>query len=113
MSQQIFLGLLVLAVAALWWLKRPDIASAEAHRLVSSGAKLVDVRSPGEFAGGHLDGAVNIPVDQLGARLGALWAKDKPIIVYCASGARSAMAKRTLQGKGYASVRNLGPMSNW
>ena len=113
MSQPIALALAVLAVVAFWRLRRPDIASTEAHRLVSSGAKLVDVRTAGEFARGHLDGAVNIPVGELAARLASLGPKDKPIIVYCASGTRSAMAQRTLRGSGYESVRNLGPMSNW
>ncbi|MEZ4236612.1 MAG: rhodanese-like domain-containing protein [Myxococcota bacterium] len=87
--------------------------SAEAHRLVEGGALLVDVRTPGEFAAGHLDGAVNIPVDQLKARLRELPDKQRPVVVYCRSGARSAAAAGTLKAAGYAQVEDLGAMRNW
>ena len=63
----------------------------EAHRLVSAGATLLDVRTRDEFAGGHVDGAVNIPVDELPARIGEL-ATDRPVVAYCRSGRRSAHA---------------------
>ena len=113
MSQPIYLVVIVLVFVGFWWLKRPNVTGEEARKLVGDGARLVDVRSAGEFASGHIDGAVNIPVDQLGSQLGALGSKDAPIVVYCASGTRSAMAARTLKGKGFAGVRNLGAMSNW
>ncbi|HEX9101867.1 MAG TPA: rhodanese-like domain-containing protein [Polyangia bacterium] len=101
------------AFAALWWLKRPDISAIRARQLVADGARLVDVRSPGEFAATHLDGARNIPVSEIGRRARELGDKAKPVIVYCASGTRSAMAKRTLKGAGFAEVYNLGSMHNW
>ena len=113
MSQQIFFVLAVSAFIALWWLKRPNISSHEAHEAVERGARLVDVRSPSEFASGHIHGALNLPVDQLSARMGEFGSKDKLIVVYCASGARSAMAARKLKAIGFASVRNLGGMANW
>ena len=113
MSQPILIALTVLALVAFWWLKRPTITASEAHDAVAKGARIIDVRSAGEFASGHIAGAKNIPVDQLGARIGELGSKDAPIILYCASGARSAMATRTLVGKGFKSVRNLGAMRNW
>src|SRR5690349_21110012 len=71
------------------------MSSEDAHRWVSEGARLVDVRSPGEYAAGHIQGAVNIPVQELPKRVGEL-GKDKgrAIVVYCASGSRSAHAKR-------------------
>ncbi len=112
MEQYIVLGLTVLAFAILWWIKRPDVSANEARRLVADGARLIDVRSPGEFASGHVDGAKNIPVGDLDRRTKELQ-KDRPIILYCASGARSAMAKRTLKGAGFTHVYNLGPMHNW
>ena len=55
----------------------------EARRLVESGARLVDVRTPGEFAAGHLPGAINIPVQDLERRLHELGPKQAPIVVYC------------------------------
>ncbi len=115
MDTQSLVIVIVAAVAflALWWMKRPDVTSARAHELVAGGARLVDVRSPGEFSGAHLDGARNIPVGEIAGRARELGDKDKPIIVYCASGARSAMAKRTLKSAGFSQVYNLGAMSNW
>jgi rhodanese-related sulfurtransferase len=113
MSQYIFFGLVALAFVALWYLKRPDISSREAHELVGQGGRLVDVRSPAEFAGGHVDGALNIPVGELATRSAELRPTDRPIVLYCASGARSAMAARTLRSAGFTKVYNLGPMTNW
>jgi len=113
MSQQVLFVLAVGAVIALWWWKRPTIRSIEADEAVARGARLVDVRSPSEFASGHLEGALNLPVDQLSVRMGELGPKGTPIVVYCASGTRSAMAARKLKGGGFASVRNLGGMANW
>jgi phage shock protein E len=97
----------------LWWVKRPDISGARAREMVTSGARLIDVRSPAEFAGSHVSGARNIPVGAIARRAAELGDKDRPIIVYCASGARSAMAKRTLKSAGFKRVYNLGAMQNW
>lgn len=88
-------------------------AESEAHQLVAKGALLLDVRTPSEFASGHLANAVNIPVQELDKRIGEAGPKDRPIVVYCRSGRRSAMAKSMLQKAGYAKVLDIGPMSNW
>jgi len=82
------------------------------HKLVADGATLLDVRTPGEFANGHLPGAVNIPVSDLSARLNEV-PKDKPVVVYCRSGHRSGMAASTLRRSGMKTVVDLGAMSNW
>jgi len=87
------------------------VDGAEAHRLVAAGALLLDVRSPDEFSDGHIEGAVNIPVDQVGSRLSSL-PRDKPIVVYCAMGSRSAAAATRLAAAGF-DVKNLGPMAAW
>jgi phage shock protein E len=89
------------------------IPSEEAHALVKKGARLVDVRTPEEFAAGHVEGAVNIPVHELDKRLAELEPKDKPVVVYCKSGRRSAKAKDLLQKAGFTSVHNLGGMDRW
>lgn len=85
----------------------------EAHRWVEAGATLVDVRTPEEFAAGHLPGAVNIPVDDLSLRLEELGAPEKPVVVYCRSGGRGARAEKLLKERGFQQVLNLGPMSAW
>ncbi|MFZ5439278.1 MAG: rhodanese-like domain-containing protein [Myxococcota bacterium] len=101
-------------VAAMLIFKRlGQVSSADARRMVQEGAKLVDVRSPAEFGSGHIPGAVNVPVNELGAKLKAIGPKDKPVIVYCASGTRSAMARSMLKSQGFEKVFNLGAMSRW
>lgn len=82
--------------------------STDFKELIQSGAIVLDVRSSGEFASGHIKGAVNIPVDQLSKNLSKLKDKDKTIITCCASGMRSASAKSILKGAGYTQVYNGG-----
>lgn len=79
----------------------------EITRLAEMGAPIVDVRSPAEFAAGHIAGSVNVPLDRLSAGV-ARYGKDQPLIVCCASGMRSGMAKRSLESAGYATVVNGG-----
>ncbi len=86
---------------------------AAARTLIKSGAPVIDVRNPDEFAGGHVDNAVNLPVAELGSRLAdvdKLVAGDRsrPIVVYCGSGRRSAKAKTELEAKGFTHVVNGG-----
>lgn len=72
-------------------------------------ATLIDVRSAEEFASGHVEGAVALPLNRLAQGIGAVAPdKTRPVIVYCASGARSAMARRQLLDMGYQSVTNGG-----
>jgi phage shock protein E len=80
-------------------------------QLVKEGAVIVDVRSKGEFDAGHINGSINIPVDQLSNNLSKLKDKNKTIITCCASGMRSAVAKNTLKSNGYAQVFNGGGWS--
>jgi rhodanese-related sulfurtransferase len=106
---------IALAAAVLLWFfmsRMGKTSSADARKLVEQGALLVDVRSPGEFAGGHLDGAINVPVDTIGARAAELVKKGKKIVVYCASGMRSGSAASALKRAG-AEVFDLGAMSRW
>ena len=93
----------------------PNVTGEAAHELVTKqGAFLLDVRTPGEFEGGHLDGATNIPVQELEAKLASLPAKkDQDIVIYCRSGARSATARQMLLKAGFTKVHDLGAMSNW
>ena len=80
-----------------------------------AGTFILDVRTDGEFAGGHLERAKLIPVQQLPGRLSELPAdKQTPILVYCAVGGRSAVAAALLKGKGYTAVHDLsGGIGAW
>lgn len=106
------LGLLVLVIAGCLFGMSGDVDSAKARELVGNGATLVDVRSPEEFASGHIEGAINVPVGELAGRAAEI-PKDKAVVVYCRSGARSARAKGALQEAGFKDVYDLGAMSRW
>jgi len=80
--------------------------------LVSQGAIILDVRSKGEYASGHIKGSINISVDTLNSNLAKLKDKNKPIITCCASGMRSASAKSILKSNGYTNVHNGGAWSS-
>jgi len=84
---------------------------AEALSRVAGGALLIDVRTPGEYAGGHLDGAINIPYPQVVTLLQQQRVPtDRNIVVYCRSGNRSGIAQRLLQQAGYRDVFNGGAL---
>ena len=76
--------------------------------LVKEGAIILDVRSKEEYAGGHIKGSINIPVDQLAGNLHKFKDKMKPVITCCASGMRSASAKSILKSNGFTEVYNGG-----
>ena len=69
---------------------------------------IVDVRTRGEFAGGAYPGAVNIPLDEIVSRAEELGAKDRKIILYCASGGRSSYAVQILSKMGFTNLENGG-----
>ena len=74
---------------------------------IQEGAFLVDVRSPGEFAEGHVKGSVNIPLDKITQQL-TKFKNKKNIIVFCRSGNRSGQAKSILEQQGITNVINGG-----
>jgi len=77
-------------------------------QLVKEGAIILDVRSKGEYAGGHIKGSINISVDQLGNHLNKFKNKEQAIITCCASGMRSSSAKSILKSNGFTQVHNGG-----
>jgi rhodanese-related sulfurtransferase len=79
--------------------------------LIANGAVIVDVRTKGEYQGGHVKGSINIPLNALSSSLSKL-KKDKPIITCCASGMRSASAKGILKSNGFSEVHNGGSWMN-
>lgn len=86
---------------------KPDFAL-----LLSQGAVLLDVRTPQEYAGGHAENSINIPLDTLSANLSRL-KKDSPIITVCKSGIRSRMAVGILKKNGFQQVYNGGVWSKF
>ena len=99
----------VALVAFLVWKQSGLISGEEAQRHLREGARVVDVRSPGEYASDHVSGAINIPLGQLDSEAPSkLTDKDQVILVHCLSGTRSAAAKRILLRMGYANVHNVG-----
>jgi rhodanese-related sulfurtransferase len=111
MKRVINIGLAVIIMGILANLLFGGSADSEADipALIKAGALVVDVRTAREFSGGHIEGAVNIPYNRIDREIGDQ-GKDKPIIVYCHSGARSASAKRTLMQAGYTNVINGGSL---
>lgn len=88
-----------------WWNSKRVVAMLPALR--QRNALLVDVRSAGEFATANAPGTVNIPLPVLGSRLADI-PKNTPVVVCCASGTRSGMAKLLLKKNGYPEVYNAG-----
>ncbi len=83
--------------------KKVDLAA-----IVARGAKIIDVRSPQEFGGGHVKGAVNIPLDRIQKEVANLKKSGKPVILCCASGMRSGSATSILEAEGIEAY-NGGP----
>jgi phage shock protein E len=89
-----------------------DMAASAIRDMIKAGAKIIDVRAKGEFEDEAYPGAVNIPLNILPAKLDELGPKDKPIVLYCASGARSATAARLLKQAGFTNVVNAGGLDS-
>lgn len=99
---------LALWFAYKWWNSKKVIAMLPELR--KNGATFVDVRSAGEFASGNAPGTINIPLQELGSRLGEI-PRSAPVVLCCASGTRSGMAKLLLKKNGYLNVYNIGTWS--
>jgi rhodanese-related sulfurtransferase len=92
----------------------PGVVDAETARaLVAAGARVVDVRTPAEFAAGHLPGAVNVPYDELPRRHAELGPPSTPVLLYCRTGRRSAIAAETLRKNGFAQLYDLQAYDRW
>ncbi len=87
------------------------MSASTVEEKIAAGATIVDVRTPDEVARGAYPGAVNIPLQALTARLHAI-PRDRPVVLYCASGMRSGSAERMLRQAGYADVVNAGGLGH-
>ena len=83
-----------------------NIGNDELSQLQSAGAAVIDVRTLAEYQSGHVPGALNVPLDTL-QEVSAAWNKDQPVVVYCATGARSAEAASLLAQAGFRKIYNL------
>jgi phage shock protein E len=107
-------SLAALAALALSALPPPGVVDgATAQRLAAAGATIVDVRSPGEYAEGHIPGARLIPHDQVAARATEVGPKDRPVLLYCRSGRRTALARGDLVRLGFTAVYDMQGLANW
>ena len=103
--------LVIAAVVAVFFMIKQSgqISAKDALERLKSGARVIDVRSPGEFSSGHLDLAINSPLDEIETELPKrVNDKNQVLLLHCASGMRSGMAKSKLQGLGYTNAFNLG-----
>jgi phage shock protein E len=79
---------------------------------IAAGAKIVDVRTPAEFKDGAYPGAINIPLALLPLKMKELEPRTTPIVLYCASGARSGQGMRFLKQNGFTDVINAGGLDD-
>jgi hydroxyacylglutathione hydrolase len=91
----------------------PSVRPAEAAQRLANGTRLIDVRGSSEYAERHIAGAHFVPLQFLARDLDSI-PHDQPLIIQCASGARSQIAASYLRSKGYSDVANMqGGMTGW
>ena len=88
--------------------RQPDINQGVTDFRNTSGAVLLDVRSPQEYREGHIPGSQNVPLQTIDKVRTVVENKDTPLYVYCHSGARSRQAVQRLGQMGYRNVTNIG-----
>jgi len=82
------------------FLKKLFGGGIDLQEVIARDAVILDVRTPAEYRGGHVKGAVNIPLQQINQAIKKYKKQDKPVITCCASGRRSGMAANQLKAKG-------------
>jgi rhodanese-related sulfurtransferase len=115
----LIVGALWVAVASLALAGEPAVTPMSQEALLEHQSQhperlfLLDVRTPQEFAEGHVPGAVNVPYDQLASRLAEV-PKDKDVVLYCKTGRRAGIAADVLVANGYTRLSHLeGDMVGW
>lgn len=119
MIRHTMIALVAVLAAAVAWAAEPVVAPVTQEALLErqqrADADLVvlDVRSPGEFAAGHVPGALNIPHDRIGEHLADV-PRDKDVVLYCQSGRRAGIAAQVLAEQGYTRLFHLeGDIAAW
>lgn len=93
--------------------KQPDVNRGVEEYQSTSGAVLLDVRTPQEYREGHIPGSKNVPLQQLDKISSVAKNKEIPLFVYCYSGSRSRQATGMLQQMGYTNVNNIGGIATY
>ena len=93
--------------------KRTDINAGVDEFRNTQGAVLLDVRTKEEYNDGHIEGSINIPLQNIYSVQTAITVLDKPVFVHCLSGGRSAQATSILKSMGYKNVENIGGISSF
>ena len=120
----IVLILLVLVVGVIWKTRQPNAKTGSYEKITAEAAfsmmqeqqdlVIVDVRTPGEYADGHIQGAINVPLQSIEAGdLSLIPDTEQTLLVYCRSGSRSASASKALARQGYTAVYDFGGIINW
>ncbi|MCW8830539.1 MAG: rhodanese-like domain-containing protein [Gammaproteobacteria bacterium] len=89
-----------------------ELSCEKLQQLLNNGAQLIDVRSTMEFNQGALNGAINLPINSIQHNTGVI-DQNKPVLLYCRSGARSGMVKNFLISLGFQDVYNIGSYSKY
>lgn len=117
MLSRLSMALFFMAGSSICTAQEADISQVELmQRIKANHAGLIlDVRSPQEYAEGHIPGAINIPHNQLGSRLAEIGShKNKEIVLYCGNGGRVVTAANTLRAAGFSKLLHLdGDMNGW
>jgi len=95
------------------FLKQIDIHEGVEQYRKTSGAVLLDVRTPQEYAEGHIPGGRNLPLQSIDKAALIVDNKDTPLFVHCLSGARSRQATAALKQMGYTNVTNIGGIADY
>jgi phage shock protein E len=102
----------ILAAVAFLLIKHfSQVSPQKARSLIEANAMVIDVRTAQEFAGGHIDNAINLPLDEIAEKIETVCTdRKRPLLLYCLSGTRSALAARILRRLAYGEVHNLGSL---
>jgi len=95
------------------YLDEPDINLGLMSCLSTSGAVLLDVRSPEEFKSGSIPGSKNVPLQSIDKISSVVEDKATPLFVYCHSGKRSKKAVSALEQMGYTNINNIGGIASY
>lgn len=117
MRKSVLIACLLTALSACGY-SAPQVSNTELLQSLQGPHEMLlvlDVRTPREYASGHVPGAMNIPVDELSDRLPELRHRDNAeIVVYCESGRRAGRAGTLLKDNGFLNIRHLqGDMAQW
>ncbi len=109
---------LILIIGAVVLARRPKmytkISHQEAKTMQDQGTLVIDVREPHEYAEGHIEGAINVPLAGVENLIGKIAPdKDTPLLVHCRSGMRSRTAANKLTTMGYTKVYDFGGIMDW